>query len=139
MNNMLDFFEKIKELNVLVIGDLMIDAYTWGKVSRISPEAPVPVVNATKREIRLGGAGNVVMNLASLGAKPFMISVLGDDDAGRDLIQIFEKEGLPTEGLCVESNRSTTVKERIIAGSQQLLRIDTETEKAIQLADGCSK
>jgi rfaE bifunctional protein kinase chain/domain len=132
MNNMLDFFEKIKDLNVLVIGDLMIDAYTWGKVSRISPEAPVPVVNATKREIRLGGAGNVVMNLASLGAKPFMISVLGDDDAGRDLIQIFEKEGLPTEGLYVETNRSTTVKERIIAGSQQLLRIDTETEKAIQ-------
>jgi rfaE bifunctional protein kinase chain/domain len=131
MNKIASFFEKIDDLKVLVIGDLMIDAYTWGKVSRISPEAPVPVVNAIKRESRLGGAGNVVMNIASLGAKPYMISVLGDDDAGKELVQIFEKEGFSVGGLHIESGRSTTVKERIIAGSQQLLRIDTETEKPI--------
>ncbi|MHA8050726.1 bifunctional heptose 7-phosphate kinase/heptose 1-phosphate adenyltransferase [Aquirufa sp. ROCK-SH2] len=128
---MTDFFDKINDLKVLVIGDLMIDAYTWGKVSRISPEAPVPVVNAIKRESRLGGAGNVVMNIASLGAKPFMVSVLGDDEAGVQLKNLFESEGLSSKGLHVEKGRSTTVKERIIAGSQQLLRIDTETEKAI--------
>ncbi|MFM6948062.1 MAG: bifunctional heptose 7-phosphate kinase/heptose 1-phosphate adenyltransferase [Aquirufa sp.] len=128
---MTDFFDKINDLKVLVIGDLMIDAYTWGKVSRISPEAPVPVVNAIKRESRLGGAGNVVMNIASLGAKPFMVSVLGDDEAGVQLKNLFESEGLSSNGLHVEKGRSTTVKERIIAGSQQLLRIDTETEKAI--------
>ena len=131
MNIMTDFFDKINDLKVLVIGDLMIDAYTWGKVSRISPEAPVPVVNAIKRESRLGGAGNVVMNIASLGAKPFMVSVLGDDEAGVQLKNLFESEGLSSNGLHVEKGRSTTVKERIIAGSQQLLRIDTETEKAI--------
>ena len=131
MNIMTDFFDKINDLKVLVIGDLMIDAYTWGKVSRISPEAPVPVVNAIKRESRLGGAGNVVMNIASLGAKPFMVSVLGDDEAGVQLKNLFESEGLSSNGLHVEKGRSTTVRERIIAGSQQLLRIDTETEKAI--------
>jgi rfaE bifunctional protein kinase chain/domain len=132
MNKWADFFEKINDLKVLVIGDLMIDAYTWGKVSRISPEAPVPVVNAIKREVRLGGAGNVVMNIASLGAKPYMVSVLGDDDAGNQLKQLFESQGLSSNGLHIEAGRSTTVKERIIAGSQQLLRIDTETEKAIR-------
>ncbi len=128
---MVNFFENINDLKVLVIGDLMIDAYTWGKVSRISPEAPVPVVNAIKRESRLGGAGNVVMNIASLGAKPYMVSIVGDDEAGDELKQLFQRQGLSASGLHSEEGRSTTVKERIIAGSQQLLRIDTETEKAI--------
>jgi rfaE bifunctional protein kinase chain/domain len=100
-------------------------------VNRISPEAPVPVVNVIKRESRLGGAGNVVLNIASLGAKPYVCSVIGDDSTGETLQGILEAVGLSTAGIITEKGRPTTVKERVIAGSQQLIRVDSETEAPI--------
>ena len=129
--NIIDGFSKLR---VMVIGDLMVDAYTWGKVTRISPEAPVPVVNVVKRESRLGGAGNVVLNVASLGAKPLVFSVIGDDATGDALKQILVDAGLSVDGIIQEGGRPTTVKERVIAGSQQLIRVDSETEQAISSA-----
>ena len=129
--NIIDGFSKLR---VMVIGDLMVDAYTWGKVTRISPEAPVPVVNVVKRESRLGGAGNVVLNVASLGAKPLVFSVIGDDATGDALKQILVDAGLSVDGIIQEAGRPTTVKERVIAGSQQLIRVDSETEQAISTA-----
>jgi rfaE bifunctional protein kinase chain/domain len=112
----------------------MIDSYTWGRVSRISPEAPVPVVNVIRRESRLGGAGNVVLNIASLGATAVICSVIGDDAPGRELQKIILDANLSTDGLIVEPGRMTTVKERIIAGSQQVVRVDSETENSISLS-----
>jgi rfaE bifunctional protein kinase chain/domain len=131
MNPLSTLIEKFSSLRVLVIGDLMVDAYTWGKVNRISPEAPVPVVNVIKRESRLGGAGNVVLNIASLGAKPYVCSVIGDDSTGETLQGILQAAGLSTSGIITEKGRPTTVKERVIAGSQQLIRVDSETEAPI--------
>jgi rfaE bifunctional protein kinase chain/domain len=134
MSVLTGIIEGFSKLRVMVIGDLMVDAYTWGKVSRISPEAPVPVVNVVKRENRLGGAGNVVLNVASLGAKPLVFSVIGDDATGQDLKAILAEAGLSVDGIIQEAGRPTTIKERVIAGSQQLLRVDSETEKSISSA-----
>jgi rfaE bifunctional protein kinase chain/domain len=131
MQTVSDLIEKFSVLKVLIIGDLMVDSYTWGKVSRISPEAPVPVVNVLRRESRLGGAGNVVLNIASLGATAMICSVIGDDAPGRELQKIILDSNLSIEGLIVEPGRMTTVKERIIAGSQQVVRVDSETENSI--------
>ncbi len=131
MSTLAEIIDGFAKLRVMVIGDLMVDAYTWGKVTRISPEAPVPVVNVVKRENRLGGAGNVVLNVASLGAKPLVFSVIGDDSTGSSLLDILREAGLSVDGIIQEAGRPTTVKERVIAGSQQLLRVDSETEKAI--------
>lgn len=131
MSRLNQVFERFQALNVLVIGDLMLDAYTWGKVQRISPEAPVPVVQVNKRERRLGGAGNVVLNLAALGAKPWMFSVIGPDAMGQEIKELFLQAGLEVQGLLEEEGRPTTVKERILAGSQQLLRIDEESDLPI--------
>jgi len=131
MSTLAEIIDGFAKLRVMVIGDLMVDAYTWGKVTRISPEAPVPVVNVVKRENRLGGAGNVVLNVASLGAKPLVFSVIGDDPTGTSLLDILREAGLSVDGIIQEAGRPTTIKERVIAGSQQLLRVDSETEKAI--------
>lgn len=124
-------FEAFNELNVLVIGDVMIDSYVFGRVDRISPEAPVPVVVAQRREYRLGGAGNVLLNVQALGAKAIACSVIGTDSYGDELCNLLESKGLSTEGIVRSRDRITTVKERIIAGSQQVVRVDTETEAPI--------
>jgi len=134
MQSVSELINGFSRLKVLIIGDLMIDSYTWGKVSRISPEAPVPVVNVIRRESRLGGAGNVVLNIASLGATAMICSVIGDDAPGRELQKIILDANLSTDGLIVEPSRMTTVKERIIAGSQQVVRVDSETENPISLS-----
>ena len=134
MQSVSELINGFSRLKVLIIGDLMIDSYTWGKVSRISPEAPVPVVNVIRRESRLGGAGNVVLNIASLGATAVICSVIGDDAPGRELQKIILDSNLSIEGLIVEPGRMTTVKERIIAGSQQVVRVDSETENSISLS-----
>jgi D-glycero-beta-D-manno-heptose-7-phosphate kinase len=126
-----EIFDNFNSLKVLIVGDVMIDAYTWGKVERISPEAPVPVVNVLSREIRLGGAGNVVMNVQALGAEPIICSVIGADTYGDSLLNLLREQNLSTEGIIQSDTRITTVKERIIAGSQQIVRIDTEIEKPI--------
>jgi D-glycero-beta-D-manno-heptose-7-phosphate kinase len=124
-------FEAFNTLRVLVIGDVMLDSYVWGKVERISPEAPVPVVNVQKREYRLGGAGNVLLNVQSLGAEAIICSVIGNDSSGDLLQKSLIDKGLSCEGLIRSPERITTIKERIIAGSQQVVRIDTETDKSI--------
>lgn len=124
-------FEKFNHLTALVIGDVMIDSYLWGKVERISPEAPVPVVSLKNRESRLGGAANVALNLKSLGAKTIMCSVVGNDKESETLIQMFEEQNIDVRGIIHSKDRPTTIKHRILAGSQHLLRIDSETTKSI--------
>ncbi|WP_210466120.1 bifunctional heptose 7-phosphate kinase/heptose 1-phosphate adenyltransferase [Rufibacter roseolus] len=121
-------FDRFSQLRVLVVGDVMIDAYLWGKSSRLSPEAPVPIVNRTKTEQRLGGAANVALNVQSLGATPLLCSVVGDDPEGADLIRLLREQGQTDEGIVLSPERPTTVKQRIISGGQQLLRIDSEVE-----------
>jgi rfaE bifunctional protein kinase chain/domain len=106
----------------------MIDAYLWGKVDRISPEAPVPVVSVKKKEARLGGAANVALNIKALGARPIICSVIGDDKEGDELIDLFKESGIDAESLVKIVGRKTTVKTRVIAQNQQILRIDSETD-----------
>lgn len=115
-------------MRVLVVGDVMIDAYLWGKSSRLSPEAPVPIVNLVKMEQRLGGAANVALNVQSLGATPLLCSVIGDDENGAALLRLLQNQGQTAEGIVSSPERPTTVKQRIISGGQQLLRIDSEVE-----------
>lgn len=124
-------FDSFNSLRVLIVGDVMLDAYVWGKVERISPEAPVPVVNVLRRETRLGGAGNVILNVQALGAEPVTCAVVGQDEFGQKLIDLLQEKGLDTSGIIQSPARITTVKERIIAGSQQIARIDTETDRVI--------
>ena len=115
-----------KGKRILVIGDVMLDAYILGKVTRISPEAPVPVVALDKKENRIGGAGNVALNLKNLGASPIIASVIGIDSEGETLQDLFDKRGISADGLIKSKFRKTTVKTRVISSKQQLLRIDSE-------------
>jgi len=118
--------KKIENQNVIVIGDVMIDAYLWGNVNRISPEAPVPIVSVTKRENRLGGAANVALNLKSMGANPIICSVIGEDEGGELFFELMNNHQLSTVGLVQSKTRKTTKKTRVISGGQQLLRVDDE-------------
>ena len=115
-----------KGKRILVIGDVMLDAYILGKVTRVSPEAPVPVVALDKKENRIGGAGNVALNLKNLGASPIIASVIGTDSEGEILEGLFQKRGISPDGLIRSKFRKTTVKTRVISSKQQLLRIDSE-------------
>ena len=110
---------------VCVIGDVMVDAYMWGRVTRVSPEAPVPVVEVDRREQRVGGAGNVVKNLAALGAEVDVISVVGEDAAGVELTRLLATLGTPH--LLVDPSRPTTVKTRVISGGHHVVRVDEES------------
>jgi D-glycero-beta-D-manno-heptose-7-phosphate kinase len=126
--NLEDIFSAFDRLTVLIVGDVMIDSYLWGKSTRISPEAPVPIVNVVKREKRLGGAANVALNVQAMGATPLLCSVIGDDPDGGDFLRLMEERNLSTEGIVQSPERVTTIKHRIIAGGQQLLRVDAEIE-----------
>ncbi len=126
MNNWESLFHKFNDLRVLVIGDLMVDSYLFGKVDRISPEAPVPVVSVERRESRLGGAANVARNLRALGASVTIASVLGKDEQGQVLKGLLEEEQINTGGLHHSETRRTTVKHRIIGNNHQMLRVDDE-------------
>lgn len=128
---MKEILEKFNGLKVLVVGDVMIDAYYFGKVDRISPEAPVPVVAVEMKENRLGGAANVAMNLVALGAKPVVCSIVGEDKAGADLIELFHQNGVGTSGIVKSKDRITTVKLRVISQATQMLRIDSEDTKPV--------
>jgi D-glycero-beta-D-manno-heptose-7-phosphate kinase len=128
-------FESFNHLRVLIVGDVMIDDYVWGKVERISPEAPVPVVLVERQEKRLGGAANVALNVQALGAEPVLCSVVGDDLSGEDFMQLLQKHHLTNEGILKSSERITTVKQRILSGHQHILRLDTETDKLLTLKD----
>jgi rfaE bifunctional protein kinase chain/domain len=119
--------ERLAQARVLVVGDAMLDRYWFGGVDRISPEAPVPVVRITREENRLGGAANVAMNVASLGAQCTLLTVVGDDDAGRSLRGLLEQQGIRAV-LGTDAQLQTVVKLRVIGRSQQLLRIDFENK-----------
>jgi D-glycero-beta-D-manno-heptose-7-phosphate kinase len=124
-------FEQFNKITALVIGDAMVDSYLWGKVERVSPEAPIPVVSVTKKENRLGGAANVSLNLQSLGATPLLFSVIGDDEKGKRFIKMMSKNKLSSQGIFVDPSRITTVKSRIISNGQHIARVDEESTEFI--------
>lgn len=124
-------FRGFDDKKVLIVGDVMIDSYLWGEVNRISPEAPVPIVQVKERDKRPGGAANVALNIKAMGAAPFLCSVIGDDEDGDALITSLEEAGVVNEGIVRSEYRKTTVKHRIIAGSQHLLRVDAEDTHAL--------
>ena len=126
MINFLQLFEKFSTLKVGVIGDVMLDSYMWGNVDRISPEAPVPIVTLKKQEQRIGGAGNVALNLQSLGAKSYIISVTGEDDDAERLNRLFFDQQMNTNYCIKSSNRITTNKTRVISRNQHMMRLDAE-------------
>jgi D-beta-D-heptose 7-phosphate kinase/D-beta-D-heptose 1-phosphate adenosyltransferase len=115
------------KVSIIVVGDSMLDEYIWGDVRRISPEAPVPVVSVESRSYRLGGAANVVNNLASVGVKTHLVSLCGNDDIGATLRDQLERAGCPSDGIVSSPNRKTTIKTRIMAKHQQIARVDSES------------
>ena len=126
-----EIFSGFEKLKVAIIGDVMLDAYTIGKVNRISPEAPVPVVFLEKEEQRIGGAGNVALNLRALGAETFLCSVIGVDKAANTLLGLLEESSINQEAMIQLDSRKTTIKTRVIANHQHLLRIDQEDTHSI--------
>ena len=122
-----DLFRQFEFTKVAVLGDVMLDTYCWGHVERISPEAPVPVVTLDKREYRIGGAGNVALNIASLGAPVAVFSIIGKDDEGVILQSLFEKNNIDASNLIKSRERITTSKARILSRKQQMIRLDSET------------
>lgn len=126
-----EIFKYFNNLNVLIIGDVMIDSYLWGKVNRISPEAPVPIVAVGKKERRLGGAANVALNIQALGANPILCSVIGVDYEGQAFLDLLKSQKLSQKGILKSRDRITTVKTRIIGNNSQLLRVDEEIDADI--------
>ena len=116
---------------IAIIGDLMLDRYIWGSVARISPEAPVPVVELDHEQDRLGGAANVAKNIKSLGGEPILVGVIGADNSGKRLHEIVRESGFPSDGIVVDGTRPTTVKTRVIAHNQHVVRIDREAKTDI--------
>ena len=128
-------FNDFSKIKVAVIGDVMLDTYLWGKVDRISPEAPVPVVAVTKREQRIGGAGNVALNLVSLGAHVNVLTVLGKDDDGEQLTTLFNQNNIGAKYIVTSTYRITTNKIRIISRNQHMMRLDAEMQTDITQND----
>ncbi len=126
------YFKGLSELSCLVIGDAMVDEYIHGGVERISPEAPVPVVKLKRKEQRLGGAANVGLNLASLGVKTMLCSLVGHDEAGSKVEHLLAENQIDTTGLFRVANRPTTIKTRIMANGHHLLRVDDETDALLE-------
>ncbi len=120
---------------VMIIGDVMVDAYLWGNVERISPEAPVPVVVVNRRSSRLGGAANVALNVKALGAEAVLFSVVGNDQKGDELIDLMKAEGLDNKGIIKSDSRKTTTKFRIFGNRTQMLRVDEETTDPLSPED----
>jgi rfaE bifunctional protein kinase chain/domain len=128
-------FHDFTQLKVAVIGDTMLDTYWWGNVDRISPEAPVPVVAVTKKEQRIGGAGNVALNIASLGATVHLLTVLGKDEDGEQLTNLLQQHNINTKYLVHSEQRITTNKIRIISRNQQMMRLDAEMANDMTATD----
>jgi D-beta-D-heptose 7-phosphate kinase/D-beta-D-heptose 1-phosphate adenosyltransferase len=126
------YIDHFPSTRILVVGDIILDHYIWGKVSRISPEAPVPVVNVTQENMLLGGAANVANNIQALGGMVSVCGVIGHDEAGRQLLRLLNKQGIRTEGLITDPLRPTTIKTRVIAHSQQVVRFDRESKERIE-------
>lgn len=128
-------FSQFGTKKIVVLGDIMLDAYMIGHVSRISPEAPVPIVSLEQEDERLGGAANVALNLISLGAQVTLCSVIGNDRDGEKLTELIKKNGISPEGIVKSNDRKTTVKTRILGNNQQLLRIDSEQTNDISTGE----
>jgi rfaE bifunctional protein kinase chain/domain len=123
--------QKFSGKKIAVVGDMMLDGYYWGDVRRISPEAPVPVVEIEKEFFRLGGAANVILNVNSLGGKPYPIGIIGNDQEGKIFNELLNENGIEPEGLILTGQRPTTVKIRVIADNQHIVRIDKEKKDNI--------
>ncbi|MDP2688911.1 MAG: D-glycero-beta-D-manno-heptose-7-phosphate kinase [Deltaproteobacteria bacterium] len=126
--------KRFPDVRVLVIGDLIMDHFIWGKVRRISPEAPVPIVEVTSESLMLGGSANVVNNIHSLGGRSLVAGVIGRDDDGKKLVKALKAKGIPGDGIIVDAMRPTTIKTRVIAHSQQVVRFDREKKDKIDSA-----
>ena len=135
LDTLTEIFRAFKQLKVLIIGDVMIDSYLWGKVDRISPEAPVPIVCVEKRDQRLGGAANVALNIQSLGATPILCSVIGTDLDGDNFTTLLKQNKLTSKGIIRSKSRITTIKHRIISGAHHMLRVDSEIDSNISNAE----
>src|SRR6056297_688490 len=122
--DVLEGLNRLEGQPVLIVGDCMLDHYQWGRVDRISPEAPVPVVQVEQETWKLGGAGNVARNIRALGGDPYLVSIVGDDPAGKKIAELLDQSHIRHN--LVTSLRPTTIKTRIIAGNQQMLRVDQE-------------
>jgi rfaE bifunctional protein kinase chain/domain len=134
-NTVSKLFSGFNDLRVLIIGDVMVDAYLWGSVDRISPEAPVPVVSVNKRENRLGGAANVALNIKSLGATAYLCSVVGKDQKGREFLEMLDNENISRQGIVESNSRLTTTKFRVIGNNTQMLRVDEEQTHPLDKAE----
>jgi D-glycero-beta-D-manno-heptose-7-phosphate kinase len=130
-NRVKELFSKFKNKRIAVVGDVMIDKYLWGTVGRISPEAPVPIVEVDRETERLGGAANVANNVKSLGGSPLLVGVVGDDASGALLTKLLAGQDCPTNGIVIDPSRPTTVKTRVIAHNQHVVRIDKEQKRDI--------
>lgn len=130
-NRLVSYLAQFRRCRVAVLGDLMLDTYIWGHASRLSQEAPVPVVRAERDTTAPGGAANVVRNLVSLGAQAYAFGLVGDDPAGHELLAALQNSGADTSGVIVSPTRPTTVKTRVLAGTQQVVRIDREVTDPI--------
>ncbi len=126
LNQARDLVTRFKDHSVLVVGDVMLDEYVWGEAARISPEAPVPVVDVTGESLRLGGAANVARNIVTLGGRAELLSVVGADSRADDLRSVLAEAGIPSDGLLPDPDRPTTLKTRIVASRQQVVRVDRE-------------
>ena len=125
------YIDRFAQARVLVIGDIIMDEFVWGDVSRISPEAPVPVVEVKQETKMLGGAANVIHNIAMLGAKPILCGVVGEDSIGQEILNKMDQMDCVNDGIIMEQGRPTSVKTRVVAHSQQIVRFDRETQKDI--------
>ncbi len=131
VNELTEYIGRFPETNILVIGDIILDEYIWGDVSRISPEAPVPVVAVKEETKMLGGAANVINNIYSLGGKSVLCGVIGEDETGRDVVEKLKSLGQTTNGIISEKDRRTSIKTRVVAHNQQVVRFDKESRKEI--------
>ena len=130
-NKLLKILDSFKGKRILVIGDIMLDKYIWGDVSRISPEAPVQVVNVSRETFEAGGAANVASNISALSGKAFMVGIAGNDEAKNMLLEELRKKNIDVNGILIDQDKPTTQKVRIIGKSQQLLRVDYENREHV--------
>lgn len=134
-NEYQDLFHSFSQKRILIIGDVMLDAYLYGKVDRISPEAPVPIVAVNRRETRLGGAANVALNVKALGAEALLLSFVGNDHRGDEFMSLMKNAGLNDTGILKSDKRITTTKFRVIGNNTQMLRVDEEMDSLLEARD----